>query len=102
MPVVSSLRETGLDELKDVICTHLPRPDLVEGTGLLRRRHHDLMSRVEKRTREAADVLDEESALAECSAAGLHEALGALAELLGEEVDDAVLDHIFAEFCIGK
>lgn len=99
---VSSLLETGLDELKDEVCTHLPRPDLVEGTGLLRRRHHDLMARVEKRTREAADVLGAESALAECSAAGLQEALGALAELLGEEVEEAVLDRIFAEFCIGK
>ena len=99
---VSGLTEAGLDELKDEICTHLRRPDLVEGVGLSRRRDFDLMGVVENRTREAADLLAAASPLSECSAPGLQEALGALGELLGEGAEDAVLDHIFAEFCIGK
>jgi len=99
---VSGLAETGLTELMDDISTHLNRPDLVEGIGLLRRRHYDLMCLVEERSREAAGLLAEGSSLPECSAPGLQESLGALGELLGEGIEDAVLDHIFSEFCIGK
>jgi len=38
----------------------------------------------------------------EIIAAGLHEALRGLSELLGKDATDNVLDNIFSQFCIGK
>jgi tRNA modification GTPase len=38
----------------------------------------------------------------ELAAAELQAALRRIGELLGEQIDDDVLDRIFAEFCIGK
>jgi tRNA modification GTPase len=38
----------------------------------------------------------------ELAAEDLKDALGGVAELLGEGVDTDVLDRIFSEFCIGK
>ena len=38
----------------------------------------------------------------ECIAAELQTALLSLGQLLGESVDDDVLNSIFSEFCIGK
>ncbi len=44
----------------------------------------------------------EQNDLDECIAAELQEVLWKLGEMLGERVDEEVLDRIFADFCIGK
>jgi len=38
----------------------------------------------------------------ECLVAELQEGLRAIGEVLGERVDDDILDRIFSDFCIGK
>jgi len=38
----------------------------------------------------------------ECLVAELQEGLGAIGEMLGERIDDDILDRIFSDFCIGK
>ena len=42
------------------------------------------------------------SAPPELAAVDLREALDQLARITGERVDEAVLDQLFARFCIGK
>jgi tRNA U34 5-carboxymethylaminomethyl modifying GTPase MnmE/TrmE len=32
----------------------------------------------------------------------LHEALGVVSALLGEEIGDDILDRVFSRFCVGK
>ena len=39
---------------------------------------------------------------ADCAAAALSEALNALGKVTGEYATDAVIDRIFARFCVGK
>ena len=98
---VSALTGEGLEELKDSLLSLLPRGDLADGVGLTRQRHSELLARVRDRA-EAARALIREGSLDECVSADLRDALEATGELLGEGVGEAVLDRIFAEFCIGK
>ena len=98
----SGLRQEGLDEIREAVCRLLPRPNLVDGIGLTRQRHHDLLSKLRDSADRSRQMMQAGTATEECVAAELHEGLRALGELLGESVDEAVLDRIFAEFCIGK
>ena len=98
----SGLQGDGLDEVRDRVCGLLPRPNLVDGVGLTRQRHHDLLTRLRGCAERSRRMMEAGTATEECVAAELHEGLRALGELLGESVDEAVLDQIFAEFCIGK
>jgi tRNA U34 5-carboxymethylaminomethyl modifying GTPase MnmE/TrmE len=38
----------------------------------------------------------------ECAVLELRSALSALSEMLGEEVEEEILDRVFSQFCIGK
>ena len=98
---VSAKTGEGVPELQKGILSALPKTASAEGAGLTRQRHVELMQRCKGACRRAHQQL-EQSALPECVAADLHEALAAMGELLGEQVQEAVLDEIFSEFCIGK
>ena len=80
---------------------HLPQTREIEGVGLTRQRHVNLVEQIHSACQTASDVLAAEE-MVECVAAELHNALSHCGELLGENVDEAVLDEIFSEFCIGK
>lgn len=97
----SATAGTGVWDLRRAITTHLPQPQGIEGVGLTRQRHASLVERIHSACQNASRVLAEEEAL-ECVAAELHTALSHCGELSGENVDEAVLDEIFSEFCIGK
>lgn len=96
---VSARTGAGLEELKQAVLEELPRPDPDEGPGLLCERHRACVKRVADAGERAAASSRHSPELV---AAELREALRALGELLGESVEDDVLDRIFSEFCIGK
>jgi len=63
-------------------------------------RQENLLARLHGSITRARDVLSEYQA--ELAAADLRDALEALGELLGYNLEPDVLDRIFSEFCIGK
>ena len=98
---VSALKGKGLEQLPPLAMDLVSRPNLVDGVGLTRARHHEALQSVLQHLENSRDMLlanDHE----ECIAAELHGALFVLGELLGETVSDDVLDRIFSQFCIGK
>ena len=97
----SAANGTGVWDLRRAILAHLPHSPEIEGVGLTRQRHVSHVERIHSACLNASRVLAEEEAL-ECVAAELHTSLSHCGELSGENVDEAVLDEIFSEFCIGK
>ena len=98
---ISALTGEGLYALQRRILEGVPLPSLVNGVGLTRQRHCDCLSRVVVSLEKgfglaSSDVYDE------CLVAELQEGLEAVGEMLGERVDDDVLDRVFSDFCIGK
>lgn len=98
---ISALHGEGLECLKTRCLACLPQVSLVEGVGLIRSRHRDLLARA-RQVAIHAQGLHVEGGQDECVVVELQESLRLLGEVLGEGVDDAVLDRIFSEFCIGK
>ncbi len=95
---VSAKAGDGLQALQESVMASLPR-HLGEREGIFRERHEELLRGCEEAIVEALDTLVAEP---EKAAADLREALVKASSLLGEDVEEIVLDRIFQEFCIGK
>jgi len=100
---ISALTGQGLPELEQAV------RDLVLGgqvsfTGeiITQARHHELLGRARDALTRAGELLALTTVPLELVALELHEALQALGAITGEEVGDDLLDHIFAQFCVGK
>lgn len=100
---ISALTGQGLEGLEQAVL------DLVLGGGVLtegelvtQARHHELLGRAGEALERARQLLKETAPAYELVALELHETLKALGEITGEEVGDAVLEQIFARFCLGK
>lgn len=98
---ISALREFGIEKLKREVTAQLPHRAEIDGIGITRQRHQDCFLRVAK-SGAVADELLRASQPDECIIAELQDALNALGEMLGETVEEEVLDSIFSQFCIGK
>lgn len=98
---ISALRESGIEKLKREVTAQLPHRAEIDGIGITRQRHQDCFLRVAK-SGAVADELLRASQPDECIVAELQDALNALDEMLGETVEEEVLDSIFSQFCIGK
>lgn len=98
---ISALRESGIEKLKREVTAQLPHRAEIDGIGITRQRHQDCFLRVAK-SGAVADELLRASQPDECIIAELQDALNALGEMLGETVEEEVLDSIFSQFCIGK
>lgn len=98
---ISALRDLGIEQLKREVTTQLPNWAEIDGVGITRQRHQDCLLRVAKSGAVAEELLSS-SQPDECVVAELQEALSALGEMLGEAVEEEVLDSIFSQFCIGK
>ena len=98
---ISALREFGIEKLKREVAAQLPHRAEVDGIGITRQRHQDCLLRVAKSSAVAKELL-RSSQPDECVVAELQDALNALGEMLGETVEEEVLDSIFSQFCIGK
>jgi tRNA modification GTPase len=100
---ISALTGHGMDDLEQAIL------DLVlaggvhtDGEMVTQARHAELLGRAGEALGQVRGLLDQAEPPWELVALEVKEALLALGEITGEEVGDAVLDHIFSEFCIGK
>ena len=102
-PAISTSAATGRGvwELREAIVGSLPKAREFEGVGLSRQRHAVLFEQIHTACKNAARAFSQ-GEMAECVAAELHAALFHCGELLGKNVDEAVLDEVFSEFCIGK
>ena len=98
---ISALREFGIEKLKREVTAQLPRRMEVDGIGITRQRHQDCLLRVAESGAIAEELL-KSGQPDECVVAELHDALNALGEMLGETIEEEVLDSIFSQFCIGK
>lgn len=98
---VSALSEIGLSELKERILSLIPEPSLVQGIGITRQRHFDGLSKVLNKIDLSIEMLNT-CQLEECIAVELYDCMNILANILGENLDDDVLDLVFSDFCIGK
>ena len=98
---ISALREFGIEKLKREVAAQLPHRAEIDGIGITRQRHQDCLLRVAK-SGAVAEELMRSSQPDECVVAELQDALSALGEMLGETVEEEVLDSIFSQFCIGK
>ena len=98
---ISALRGFDIEELKKEVTALLPQRGEIDGIGITRQRHQDCLLRVAKSSSVAEELLIS-SQPDECVVSELQDALNALAEMLGETVEDEVLDTIFSQFCIGK
>ena len=98
---VSGHTSEGLGDLQAAVEASLA--DFGEGgaVALTRDRHANLLSDVCAKVAAAISGL-ELGHSDECVAVDLHGALGDCGLLLGEDVDEDVLDAVFSEFCIGK
>ena len=83
------------------MAAQLPHRAEIDGIGITRQRHQDCLLRVAKSSAVAEELM-RSSQPDECVVAELQDALNALSEMLGETVEEEVLDSIFSQFCIGK
>jgi len=100
---VSLVQGDGLDELRTSIQETLERDRVVPGQDALMvsARHADALKRAREAIDQARDGLKDEAPV-ELSAAELREALAAVGEVIGKVDNEAMLDKLFATFCIGK
>ena len=95
---VSAVTGQGLPELERKIAS------FGAGAGestLTMQRHMALAREAAAALRRAAEASAQGEAVDLC-AVELHEALSALGRITGEQVDEALIDDIFARFCVGK
>lgn len=96
---VSALYGRNLGALREAVLLALSK---TRATGLLlSARQLQLFQEAEAHVKSTLDALREGHA-SELCAAGMRRALRSLLEVIGRDARDAVLDRIFAGFCIGK
>ncbi len=103
---VSSLRGTGLDELKRLAAQRLGQDSGLPAAGeavVAGLRHHQALRRAAAQMRQAERAVDRHpGAWEELAARHLRDALAALDEITGPAAPDELLSDIFSRFCVGK
>lgn len=95
---LSSVTGEGLEALKQWLAQQAGDPD---NLVITQPRHVHAAQQAAQSLLRAADSLASGQPLDMC-AVDLHDALQALGEITGEQVDEKLLDKIFADFCVGK
>ncbi len=96
--VGSTLVPSTLAPLKEAIAALAGDTDALMLTN---QRHLALAKKAADSLLAAADELENGLAL-DLSAVDLREALNALGEITGDQIEERVLDHVFSTFCVGK
>jgi tRNA modification GTPase len=100
---ISALTGRGMEDLEQsVLDLVLAGGGRGEGEMVTQARHAELLARAGEALGRGRGLLGQGEPPWELVALEVKEALLALGEITGEEVGEAVLGRIFAEFCIGK
>ena len=100
---ISALTGQGLEDLEQGVLDLVLEGGVQTGGEIVTQaRHYELLVRAVEALSRGRDFLEQGEPPWELLALEVKEALQALGEITGEEVGDAVLDHIFSQFCIGK
>jgi len=100
---VSSLAQKNLDKLEKAIVSFVYKGKIISSDGLIATNTRQI-----EQIKQAKDLLDKakhsfiKGLSLEFIALDLKLALDCLGRIIGETVDDAILDKIFSQFCIGK
>lgn len=96
--LISAETGEGLDEVRRTILAYIEQAG---ETPLSSRRHLALCRDAAKALRQAGEAFLSGIPL-EFGAVHLHEAMDVLARITGARADEALLDQIFSQFCVGK
>ncbi len=97
---VSSLTKEGISRLRKKILSLGKLPS--EGFLISNFRHHKGLKIMEKSIENSFQLLNSAQREKDLMALELRQGLQALYEILGQQIDDQILDRIFKDFCIGK
>ena len=99
---ISCVTEHGLSGLEDAILDRIAAHHLhADSSVAINGRHRDCLRRADEACNRAATTLGDMHS-PEYAAVDLRAALGAVTDVIGSSSDDAILDSVFAQFCIGK
>jgi tRNA modification GTPase len=99
---ISCVSENGLAGLDEKILSGIGAKNMqAESSIAINARHRDCLRRAAVACEAAAATLSNDLS-PELAAVDLRNALAAVAEVIGSDSDDAILDSVFAQFCIGK
>lgn len=99
---VSARTGEGLDLLREHLKSVVGYDSTQEGIFIARRRHLDILQRVQQYLQQACTQLKSPKICCELLAEELRLAQNTLSEITGEFRPDDLLDKIFSSFCIGK
>jgi tRNA modification GTPase len=100
---VSSLKQKNIDKLEKAIASFVYKGRIISSEGLITTNTRQIGEI--KKTKELLEKFQDSFSKGlslEFMALDLKLALDCLGRITGETVDDAILDRIFSEFCIGK
>jgi len=99
---ISCISQNGLEHLEQAILDRLGETHIrAENSVAINTRHRDCLRRALESADHAAETLARDYS-AEYAVVDLRAALAAVTEVIGSAGDDAILDSLFAQFCIGK
>lgn len=100
---VSALKKKGLEQIEDALAGNIfnGNPGLPEGPVVTNIRHKKALEEAAGSLERAMDLTGE-NYNGELLASDLNDAVHRLGLIIGESIDDDILDRIFSQFCIGK
>ena len=98
---ISSKSGLGIDALQQAMANHLLDHAPAHDMRVSNSRHVDALLRCRNHLHDALQALQHHYT-ADLVAVDLQAAVAALAEITGADVSEALLDTVFARFCIGK
>lgn len=99
---ISCISQNSLEHLEQAILDRLGETHIrAENSVAINTRHRDCLRRALEGADHAAETLARDYS-AEYAVVDLRAALAAVTEVIGSAGDDAILDSLFAQFCIGK